>query len=158
MRRPVFLSFCYSDDVNRVQQIRNMGMIEEQQILNPNDFEKVRIMGDIAIKRWIDEQLMYKQCVIVLVGENTANRPYVKYEIMKAKEKKIPMFGIYIHNLKDLNGRTSRQGKNPFIEMFGYDNDYKCINPTHINFEGCRAYDTIRNNITYWIEEAIRDN
>ena len=84
MRRPVFLSFCYGDDVARVQQIRNMGMVEEQQILSPNDFEQVRRSGDAAIKRWIDNQLMYKQCVIVLVGENTANRPYVRYEIMKA--------------------------------------------------------------------------
>ena len=41
MRRPVFLSFCYGDDVTRVQQIRNMGMVEEQQILSPNDFEQV---------------------------------------------------------------------------------------------------------------------
>ena len=87
MRRPVFLSFCYKDDVTRVQQIRNMGMVEEQNILNPNDFEQVKRKGEAAIKKWIDDQLMYKQCLIVLVGENTANRPFVKYEIMKAKEK-----------------------------------------------------------------------
>ena len=33
-RRPVFLSFCYDDDVNRVQQIRNMGLFDGQQILS----------------------------------------------------------------------------------------------------------------------------
>ena len=158
MRRPVFLSFCYDDDVTRVQLIRNMGMVEEQQILSPNDFEQVRRSGDAAIKRWIDNQLMYKQCVIVLVGENTANRPYVRYEIMKAKEKKIPMFGIYIHNLKDLSGRTSRQGKDPFVEVLGYNSGYKCINPSHIDIDGCRAYNTIKSNISSWIEDAIRDN
>ncbi len=158
MRRPVFLSFCYGDDVTRVQQIRNMGMVEEQNILNPNDFEQVKRKGEAAIKKWIDDQLMYKQCLIVLIGENTANRPFVKYEIMKAKEKKMAMFGIYIHNLKDLNGKTSRQGKDPFVELFGCNSGYKCINPSHIDFDGCRAYNTIKANITSWIEDAIMEN
>lgn len=159
MRRPVFLSFCYKDDVFRYQQIAKMGLLEGQEILNPNDFENVKQQGDAAIKRWIDEQMKYKQCLIVLVGENTAERPYVQYEIRKAKEKNIPMFGIYIHNLKDTRtGKTSRQGKDPFVKLFGYNSGYKCINPSHIDLDGFRAYNIIRTNITTWIENAISEN
>ena len=158
MIRPVFLSFCYDDDVERVQQIRNMGMVEEQQILNPNDFEEVKRKGDLAIKNWIDKQLMYKQCLIVLIGENTADRPFVKYEIMKAKEKNMPMFGIYIHNLKNLRGYKSNQGKDPFVEVFGENNGYKCINPSHNELDGYKAYNTIYKNIASWIEDAIIEN
>lgn len=158
MRKPVFLSFYYLEDVDRMQQIRNMGMVEEQQILSPNDFEEVRRKGDAAIKNWIDSQLKYKQCLIVLVGEHTSERPYVKYEILKAKERNMPMFGIYIHNIKNLKGETSKKGKDPFVEIFGANSGYKCIDPSHIDLVGCRAYNTIERNINSWIDNAITEN
>lgn len=158
MKRPVFLSFYYYEDVTRMQQIRNMGIVEGQQLLNPNDFEFVKRRGDKAVKDWIDNQMKYKQCLIVLVGTHTSERPYVKYEIEKAHEKHMPMFGIYIHNIHDLNGKCSKKGKDPFLEIFGRSNKYKCIDPAHIEYDGYRAYNTIRDNIDSWIEDAIRNN
>ena len=85
VKKTSFLSFCYDDDVNRVQQIRNMGLFDGQQILSSNDFETVKRKGDIAIQNWINEQLKYKQCLIVLIGKNTADRPWVQYEIKKSR-------------------------------------------------------------------------
>lgn len=158
MRRPVFLSFYYDEDVDRMQQIRNMGIVEGQQLLSPNEFEQVRRRGDTAVKKWIDEQLKNKQCLIVLVGEHTAERPYVQYEIRKAYEKHMPMFGIYIHNIKDLNKHYSKKGKNPFEELFGRNTFYRCIDPSHIEYEGYKAYNNIYNNIENWIEQAIEEN
>ena len=152
-RRPVFLSFCYSDDVNRVQQIRNMGLFDGQPLLSSNDFEQVKMKGNNAIQRWIDEQLKYKQCLIVLIGKNTADRPWVQYEIKKADELGKAIFGIYIHNLKDFNG-FSTKGKDPFVKVFGYAK-YKCYDPTHINVPGMNAYNTIQKNISNWIELSI---
>lgn len=159
MRKPVFLSFCYSDDVSRVQQIRNMGMvIDGQPLLSLNDFETIKRQGDKAIQNWIDEQMKYKQCLIVLIGEHTAERPWVQYEIKKAKEMNKPMFGIYIHNLKNINGNYSKKGQNPFDKVFGISNRYKCIDPSHIDYDGLRAYNTIEKNIESWIDEAIAIN
>ena len=152
-RRPVFLSFCYDDDVNRVQQIRNMGLFDGQQLLSSNDFETVKRKGKIAIQNWIDEQLKYKQCLIVLIGKNTADRPWVQYEIKKADELGKAIFGIYIHNLKDFKGYSTK-GSDPFIKVFGYSK-YKCYDPQNLNFPGMTAYNTIQDNITNWIELAI---
>lgn len=157
-RRPVFLSFCYKDDVTRVQQIRNMGtVLEGQPILSPNDFETIKRKGDAAIKNWIDEQLKYKQCLIVLIGKNTANRPWVQYEIKTAHEKGMPMFGIYIHNLSGLVG-VSTKGGNPFDKVFGSNHNYKCYDPMHLNYDGLRAYNIIERDIESWIELAIYQN
>lgn len=157
-RRPVFLSFCYKDDVTKVQQIRNMGtVIDGQPLLSPNDFETIKMQGNDAIKRWIDEQLKYKQCLIVLIGKNTANRPWVQYEIKRAYELKKPMFGIYIHNLKGLTG-TSLKGEDPFKKIFGANCNYKCYDPLHLNIEGYNAYNDIEKNISNWIEVAINEN
>ena len=158
MRRPVFLSFCYKDDITKVSQIRQMGtIIEGQPLLSPNDFETIKRKGDAAIQNWIDEQMKYKQCLIVLIGENTANRPWVQYEIKKAKEKNMPMFGIYIHNLKGLSG-ISKKGEDPFIKIFGANNGYVCYDPAHYDIDGMRAYNTIEKNISEWVETAIAKN
>ena len=157
-RRPVFLSFCYKDDVTRVQQIRNMGtIIEGQPLLSANEFETIKRQGEAAIKKWIDEQLKYKQCLIVLIGENTANRPWVQYEIRKAYELGKPMFGIYIHNLKGLTG-VSRKGEDPFVKVFGISSEFKCYDPFHMDYDGLRAYNEIEKNIGIWIENAISEN
>lgn len=158
MKRPVFLSFCYKDDVSRVQQIRQMGrMIEGQPILNANEFESIKRQGNKAIQNWIDEQLKYKQCLIVLIGENTANRPWVQYEIKKAHEKGMAMFGIYIHNLHGLIG-YSKKGEDPFKKVLGNSSDIVCYNPQHIDYDGLRAYNEIYNNIEKWIDTAINQN
>lgn len=157
-RKPVFLSFCYKDDVTRVQQIRNMGtVIEGQPLLSSNDFETIKRQGDTAIRRWIDDQLKYKQCLIVLIGKNTADRPWVQYEIRKAYEMGKPMFGIYIHNLKGLTGVSSK-GSDPFAKIFGAGHHYACYDPSHYDIDGYRAYNTINNNIERWIELAILQN
>ena len=159
MRRPVFLSFCYKDDVDRIQQIRNMGqVVDGQPILSPNDFEQIKRKGKIAIENWINEQLKNKQCLIVLVGEHTADRPWVQYEIKKAKSMGKPIFGIYIHNLKDLKGKYSKKGKNPFDVLFGANHNYLCYDPSHYEYEGLKDYNTIENNIELWIETAIKQN
>ena len=45
---------------------------------------------------------------MVLIGAETANRPWVKYEIEQSIARKNGLLGIYIHRLKDLNKRSYR--------------------------------------------------
>ena len=68
----------------RVHQIRNMGVIEGNTPVSPNDWETVKRVGDDAVKKWIDDNMKYKDCVVVLIGSDTASRKWVKYEICKA--------------------------------------------------------------------------
>jgi MTH538 TIR-like domain (DUF1863) len=50
----------------------------------------------------------------VLIGAQTAGRPWVRYEIRRARELELAMFGIYVHHLKDAKGLQSAKGDNPF--------------------------------------------
>lgn len=156
-KKPIFYSFHFDNDVFRVQQVRNIGVIEGNEPTSPNDWESIKRKGDQAIKNWIDENMRYKQCVIVLVGAETATRPWVKYEIEKAWNDKKPIFGIHIHNIRCLRNGTSRQGSNPFDEFTFKDggqklsSKVKCYNP-NINY----AYNDIARNISGWIDDAIR--
>lgn len=157
----VFYSFHYDADFWRVQMIRNIGVIEGNKPAEPNQWEEIKKSGDAAIKLWINQNMMYRSCVIVLIGEFTSERKYVKYEIEKAWNDERALLGIYIHNLKDSNSRTSKKGRNPFDSFVIPGTDGKrmsefvrCYNPTGDSKE---VYNTIADNIAAWIEQAISD-
>lgn len=155
-KKPVFYSFHYDNDVMRVQQIRNIGMLEGNNPVNPNDWETVKRGGEASIKRWIDENMKYKQCVIVLVGSDTSQRPWVRYEIEKAWNDGKPIFGIYIHNLKCPRNGTCRKGNNPF-KLFTLEDGralssiVPCYDP--ISYD---AYGDISRNLEKWVNAAPR--
>jgi len=154
MAKKVFFSFYYKEDVLRVQQVRNIGAIEDKPLLTANEWEEIKRKGNKSIETWINDQMNYKDCVIVLVGANTASREWVQYEIKLAKEKNKPMFGIYIHNLKCPNTGKSKKGKNPFDEVFGYNHNYQCYDPMDIDLDGFRAYNSISKSIEQWFNIA----
>ena len=163
MKRQVFYSFHFDNDVMRVQQVRNIGVIEGNTPVSPNDWEQVKRGGEGAIKKWIDDNMKYKNVVVVLIGEETASRQWVAYEIEKAWNDGKALLGIYIHNLKDPNTGTCRKGANPFdnITMSNGYNQCKlsalvsCYDPNSWD-----AYNDIAKNLESWVESAInsRDN
>lgn len=110
----VFYSFHYDRDHWGVQQIVNMGALEGQPILNAQDWEAVQRQGPAAVQKWIDGQMAYKTAVIVLIGAQTASRPWVKYEISKGWNDKRGLVGVRIHGLQNSAGSTDSKGANPF--------------------------------------------
>jgi hypothetical protein len=158
MARRVFHSFHYQRDAFRVQQVRNMGVIEGQRLLSANEWEAVKRGGDAAIRRWIDEQMQGRSCVLVLIGSQTAGRKWVNYEIEKGWNRGKGLVGIYIHNLKDQAGNQSRRGTNPFN---GFDVNGKSLSSIVKAYDppgstSISVYTYIKNNLERWIEEAIR--
>lgn len=153
-KRQVFYSFHYDNDVRRVQQIRNIGILDGNTPVSPNEWEQLQRIGDDAIKRWIDENMRYRSCVIVLIGTYTASRRWVQYEIEKAWTDRKGLLGIYIHNIKDPIYGVSRKGDNPFanftLEGKNMAEIVPCFDPNYWD-----AYNDIRYNIDSWIEKAI---
>lgn len=156
-KRQIFYSFHYDYDVFRVQQIRNMGVLEGNEPVSANAWETVKKGGDKAIEKWIDDNMKYKSCVVVLVGEETHKRPWIKHEIKKAWKDGKGLVGIYIHNLKDPKTGKCSKGTNPF-DQFTFDDGTKlssvvsCHNP-----DSTDAYKDIKDNLDKWIEKAIKD-
>jgi hypothetical protein len=154
-KRQIFYSFHYANDVMRVQQIRNIGALEDNKPVAPNVWEEVRRRGDAGIKKWIDDNMAYRSCVVVLVGGETAYRPWVQHEIRKAWEDGKGLLGIYIHNLKCPRNGFCRKGPNPF-DQFTLQSGLRlssivdCHDPFYLN-----AYSDISNNMGTWVEQAI---
>ena len=154
-KRQVFYSFHFENDVHRVQQIRNIGVIEGNSPVSVNEWEEVKKKGNSAIEKWIDQKMQNRSCVIVLIGEETANRKWVNHEIRKAWREKKGLFGIYIHNINCLNNGKGKKGENPFDNINMTDgskmsNHVKCFDPNNSD-----AYNDIAANIATWIEQAI---
>jgi hypothetical protein len=159
MAKSVFFSFHYGVDAWRVQQVTNMGAVEGQPILNSQQWEEVKRSGDRAIEDWIDREMKYKSAVVVLVGAETADRPWVRYEIAKAWNEKRPLVGVRIHGLADGLGRSSRSGADPFAKVGlsggGSVADYvSLVDPAGQTSNA--VYNTIRSNIASWAEGAYK--
>lgn len=152
---PAFYSFHFDKDVMRVQQVRNIGTVEGNSPTTPNEWETLKRSGKRAVENWIDQNMKYKRCCIVLIGTDTASRPWVKYEIEKAWNDGKALLGIYIHNLKCPRAGASRKGQNPF-DGFKFNDGralssvVPCYDPSSLS-----AYRDISNNMAGWISSAI---
>lgn len=152
-KKKVFFSFHFDKDVFRVQLIRNMGMIEDNPPVDAQRWETIKKRPE-SVKQWIDSEMKKCDCVCVLIGEETASREWVRYEIRHACSTGKPIFGIYIHNLKDIKGNKSSKGKNPF-DLFTYKGEILSnIIPTY-NPDKNNAYNDIQLNIEYLASKAV---
>ncbi len=163
-KRQIFYSFHYDNDVFRVQQIRNIGALEENKPVSPNDWETVKKGGDKAIEKWIDDNMVNRSCIVVLVGHETSKRKWVDYEIRKAWKEGKAVLGVYIDDLIDprytsqspLYGK-SYKGANPFDNIKLQSGNLlstkvKCHTPPSSD-----TYKFIAANLERWIEDAINE-
>lgn len=158
MARNVFFSFHYKNDVVRANQVRNSWVTKDREAAGFADaaaFEKVEKEGEAAVKKWIDGQLSGTSVTVVLIGSQTSQREYVKYELQRSYEKGNGMLGIYIHQCKDLSGKTDTMGSNSFGEI-GKD-----ANGNSVYFSiSYPCYDWVNddgyNNMGKWIEAAAK--
>lgn len=169
MRR-VFFSFHHKADSWRAGQVRNMWVARGEKIAGFSDsaeFEKVERQGDQAIKNWINNQLKGTSVTVVLIGSDTLNRKWVKYEITQSILKGNGLLGIHINQIRDQQKRIKRIAKKNNLDIYN--------NPAHETvldrFLGIKKYETktfydsffhrnaynwISHNIGNWIETSAR--
>ena len=158
----VFYSFHFDNDVFRVQQIRNIGVIDGNEPVSKNDWEQARKTPG-GIERWIDDNMKYKSCVVVLIGSETHLRPWVQYEIAKGWNDGKGILGINIHSLKDPRTNNTppyygkcAKGANPFLQVKFQSGAtlaqyVPCFDPNSND-----AYGDIERNLLHWIGQAAR--
>ena len=155
--RKIFYSFHFDNDVFRVQLIRNIGALEGNEPVKPNEWEAVKRGGETSIKRWINDNMYGRSCVVVLIGEETWKRPWVIHEIQKAWNESKTLLGIYIHNVNCMRNGKCSKGHNPFDYVRSASGTklselVLCYDPKYSD-----AYNDIRSNMENWIESAIQN-
>jgi hypothetical protein len=157
MAKSVSFSFYYDRDAWRVNQVSNMGAVEGKPILNAQEWEQVRQRGDQAIINWIAEKMQNKSAVVVLAGRETADRPWVQYEIRYAWDNYKPLVGIRIHGLTNQDGKTDSPGGNPFqtVTLTGGGTLAPHLSlHTPSGSTSQQVYADINANITKWMNGA----
>jgi len=159
MARRVFFSFHYDRDIRRVVQVRNSWVVraekETQPFLDKAEWETIQRTGKKAVEKWIEDQLNGTSVTVVLIGSDTYNREWVRYEIKRSYELKKGIIGIYIHNIKDPQHGTDTKGQNP-LGCWQIERDGK-----NVLFSSMyNTYDWVRDNgyanFSSWIETAAK--
>ena len=96
--------------------------------------------------------------MVALIGQGTAGRKWIEYEILEAWNAGLGLVGIKIHNLTDHEDNQCDEGKNPFddFSVNGKALSYivNTYNPGFSLSKNVRNY--IAENLEGWIEEAIK--
>ena len=157
MARRIFYSFQYAPDNWRVSKIRNIGAIEGNKPATDNDWETVTGGGDPAIEKWIKDQMSGRSCAVVLIGQNTAGRKWINYEIAEGWNKGMGVLGIHIHNITNSAGEQSSKGSNPFTSFTvggtALSSIVKTYDPPFST--SSYVYNHIADNIADLIDEAV---
>lgn len=153
MAKRTFFSFRYKNDNWRAAIVRNSWVCqgcEAAGFFDSAEWEEVKKKDDLKIKSWIDSQLKGTSVTVVLIGSDTYDKKWIDYEIISSYNKGNALLGIYVHNIKDSEGKTSLKGKNPFDKW-----DW-----SKVKSGKPKVYDWVKddgyNNISDWIDEASK--
>lgn len=91
---------------------------------------------------------------MVLIGAETANRDWINYEIIESIGRRNGLIGVYIHDVKDLNGRTDNQGANPFDYIKWNNGTGAPISDTYPTYDW--VSNSGRQNLATWVERAAK--
>jgi len=159
MARKTFFSFHYKQDSWRASQVRNSWITQDRKaagFFDSAEWEEVKKKDESDIKKWIDKQLEGTSVTVVLIGEKTAGRKWIKYEIKSSYRKGNGLLGIYVHNQKDKDGNTSTKGGNPFSDLY-ITEDGKKIYLIELYETYNWVNDDGYNNMGDWIKEAANN-
>lgn len=156
MARRVFFSFHYERDIWRANVVRKSWITQDREAAGFWDsslWERAKKEGDAAIKRIIDNGMKGTSVTAVLIGAETSNRKWVKYEVKESHKQGKGVLGVYIHNIKDADRNTDEKGSNSFGQI-DVDADGK---PVYF-WQLYPTYDYIDDNgygnFGTWVEKA----
>ncbi len=139
--RRVFFSFHYKQDVMRASIIRNAGKFDAVAAAGWKDaslWEEAKRQGSEAIRHLIDEGLRNTSVTAVLIGQHTASRDWVDFEISESIQRGNGILGVRIHNVRDPNQGKSRRGPVPKA----------------LAKQKCRIYEWNASSFGRWVELA----
>lgn len=146
----VYFSFHYQDVSDfRANVVRNHKIVGSDSksagYLDASIWEEAKTKGDLALKRMINSELDYTSVTVVLIGSETYDRRWVRYEIIKSLERGNDLIAIHINAIKDKFGNLKPDGPNPF--------DYLAL---AISDDGTRA-SPMEHRSGKWIDYADLD-
>jgi len=124
MARNVYFAFHFQRDIQRANVVRNSRTVlaagDEVGFYDRSLWEEAQTKGAAAIRGLIDAGMEGASVTAVLIGAETYNREWVKYEIAESHNQGKGLVGIYLNNILEWQRNVESPGPNPF--------DYLTIN------------------------------
>lgn len=122
MARHVFFSFHYKDVAEfRANVVRNSWLTKKNGnsdiFYDASIWESSKTKGENAIKSLINEGLNYTSVTAVLIGTNTWERRWVKYELVASFVDGNGILGININRIPDKYGNWYAKGQSPLDKL-----------------------------------------
>lgn len=118
MARRAFFSFHFERDIWRTNQVRNCNVVHGPEIagyFDHSEYEEAKRGGYDTIRRMIDKHLQYTTVTVVLIGAETASRPWVQYEIEQSIARRNGLVGIRIHDIPNAGRMVDYPGPLPAV-------------------------------------------
>lgn len=154
----LYFSFDYANDLWRANIVRSGWLTAARGadgLWDASMWESIKKDGEYAIRRAIDKELNKTSVTVVLIGQRTAQRKWIQYEIIESVKRGNGLLGVFINGLRDQHGVVSPRGNNP-------------LDPIYFEKDGTKfflsqfyqTYDWIYNhgfkNFASWVEQAAK--
>ena len=122
MARNVFFSFAYDDVKNfKVNVVRNSWLLNNSSntFVDGSIWETEKTKSPKVIMGLIDDGMNRTSVTAALIGDETANRRWINYEIIRSFEKGNGILGIHINRIRGKEQTISSRGLNP-LDRLGF--------------------------------------
>ncbi|GMO20778.1 TIR domain-containing protein [Bradyrhizobium sp. TM233] len=118
LAKRVFFSFHYQDVIDfRANVVRQHWLTKPDRevagFFDASIWESAKRTGPVALKRMINSSIDGTSVTCVLIGSETFERPWVRYEILKSFRKGNHLLAVHINSIKGRDQRTKPLGPNP---------------------------------------------
>lgn len=121
MAKRVYFTFDYEDVSDfRANVVRNHKFVDDIETAGYFDasiWEESKKKDAAALKKLISTALDNTSVTVVLIGSDTFNRRWVRYELFKSLERGNKIFGIHINSIAGKDTKTKTPGPNPFEHL-----------------------------------------
>jgi hypothetical protein len=100
--RRVYFDFDYKD-VFAVNQIRMSGRFIDVAVAgfaDASQWEKLKMLDPVKIKKAIDQAVQLTSVTVACIGEHTASRRWVNYELRVSRDRGNGLLGIYLPGIR----------------------------------------------------------
>jgi hypothetical protein len=121
MPKRVYFAFHYQDvsdfRANVVRKHNLLGGVEGAGYYDCSIWEEAKRTSPLALKRLINAELQHTSVTSVLIGTDTWQRRWVRYEVMKSLERGNRVLGVHINGIRGRDQFTKALGPNPFDNL-----------------------------------------
>ncbi len=104
MARRVYFAFHFERDIWRANIVRNCNVVlgcDDAGFFDHSEYEEAKRKSPEAIRRLIRQRISGTSVTVVLIGQDTWLRDWVRFEVEESLKNNNGLVGVHIHTIPD---------------------------------------------------------